>query len=430
MSRRITWLVLVPIMVLSAHASTSAQESSRVEELPPERAHRSNDRKMELWDARTGPHLRGVNIFLTRVFPLLDRSYRGDGPIGPPYRQSDFDRLSALGANVVTISMPGLFTVDPPWEVDHDVQGTLDDLLAMIERAGMFAVITARTGPGRNEFGFHSAAWSRGLDFSDHSLWQTAAAQQAWIDMWRYTAARYRDAPNVVGYYLMVEPNASDVVVGLEREEFFSRHTGSLLDWNVLYPDIIVAIREEDLHTPIIVDSDGWAACGWLEHHPIAEDRKTVYSFHQYLPLPFTIGPLADHIFGGRYVEYGGLSDLGGEGDLEDFDSSFFDDLFAPADDFVANRDANVAVTELGLVRWVPGASTFMRDQLEELESRGFNHTVWLWNAEFELWEGVTDPLGLQFGPDRASDRDRAAEDLLDVLTEFWSRNVARPDAS
>jgi hypothetical protein len=37
------------------------------------------------------------------------------------------------------------------------VQAHLDDLLDMIARADMFAVITARTGPGRSDFTFRAA---------------------------------------------------------------------------------------------------------------------------------------------------------------------------------------------------------------------------------------------------------------------------------
>lgn len=426
MSKGISGLLVCSMLLLITPTSVSAQQGARNGDLARQDP-AAEDWKIALWDVTSGPHLRGANIFLGRVDAVLDRSYRGPGPIGPPYDQEDFDSLAGLGANVVTISMPGLFTVDPPWELDPDVQGMLDDLLSMICRSGMFAVIAARTGPGRNEFGFHSAAWSRGVDFGDHSMWELAAAQEAWIDMWRHTAERYGSNPVVVGYYLMVEPNASDVIAGLEAGEFFEQHGGSLLDWTALYPGIVEAIREEDPRTPVIIDSDGWAACTWLSHHPVLPDQRVVYSFHQYLPLAFTIGPLADHIFGGRYVEYGGSSDLTGEGSYELFDERFFESLYAPADDFVSEREANVAVTELGLVRWVPGGASFMRDQLAELESRGFNHTVWLWNAGFERRESVTDPLGLQFGVDQAKDRDRDAGDLLDVLNDYWSLNVDRP---
>lgn len=262
---------------------------------------------------------------------------------------------------------------------------------------------------------------------SDHSLWETTAAQQAWIDMWRYTAARYRDDPIVVGYYLMVEPHASEAVAGLEAEEFYARYEGTLVDWNQLYPRIVEAVREEDERTPVIVDAEGWSGLAWLSYHPPAPDERIVYSFHQYLPLHYTIGPLTDHPYGDLVVVYRGEADLDGDGDSEMFDERWMDSLLAPADRFMAERDARLTVNELGVVRWVPEGHAFMRDQLELLEARGMNHAIWLWNASFEMWEGQTDAFGLQFGPDLVPGRDRASEELLDAVSDIWMRNTERP---
>jgi len=176
--------------------------------------------KFSLWDVATGPHLRGANIYQRRVYSDLDGpTFMGSGPIGPPYTQEDFDRLAAMGVNYVNISCPGLFTEDPPYRPDPAAQANLDRLLAMIERADMFAVITFRTGPGRSEFW---AFWGKD-DESDpddgwfsprrynNRVWGDPAAQAAWAEMWRYTATRYRTNPIVVGYDLMCEPNANEV---------------------------------------------------------------------------------------------------------------------------------------------------------------------------------------------------------------------------
>ncbi|MFQ6093285.1 MAG: hypothetical protein ACE5OR_11540, partial [bacterium] len=106
--------------------------------------------KWALWNQ--GTQLRGANIYQRRVYPELDNGFLGPGPVGPPYSQEDFDRLAELGANYVNISHPGLFTENPPYTLDEDIQDNLDNLLAMIAQADMFAVISFRTGPGRSEF--------------------------------------------------------------------------------------------------------------------------------------------------------------------------------------------------------------------------------------------------------------------------------------
>jgi hypothetical protein len=169
---------------------------------------------MALWDMSSGPHLRGANIWQARVYPDLDGlEFKGPGPVGPPFTQEDFDRLAGLGANYVNISHPGLFSETPPYTPDQNIEVNLDGLLGMIEQADMFAVITFRTGPGRSEFTMMSDDTGTWFDESylNDSVWEDQATQDAWGEMWRYTAERYRDNPIVVGYDLMVEPNAEEV---------------------------------------------------------------------------------------------------------------------------------------------------------------------------------------------------------------------------
>ena len=110
--------------------------------------------KWSLWVNR--PHLRGANVHQRRVnLERMARNLSGTGPLGPPFTQQDFDDLAALGANYVNLSVPGLYTEEPPYTLDPDVQDRLDRLLEMVAQADMFAVISFRTGPGRSEFTFY-----------------------------------------------------------------------------------------------------------------------------------------------------------------------------------------------------------------------------------------------------------------------------------
>jgi hypothetical protein len=121
--------------------------------------------KWALW--ANGTQLRGANLYQRRVYPELDGpEFMGPGPVGPPYTQEDFDRLATLGANYVNISHPGLFTENPPYSLDQNIQDNLDNLLSMIAKADMFAVISFRTGPGRSEFTFF---WDEVEDWFDAS---------------------------------------------------------------------------------------------------------------------------------------------------------------------------------------------------------------------------------------------------------------------
>ena len=81
--------------------------------------------KMAYWTG--GTKLRGANIYQRKVYPELDGNvYMGKGFIGPPYTQEDFDRLSALGANYVNISHPGIFTEEYPYRPEEEGIQNLD----------------------------------------------------------------------------------------------------------------------------------------------------------------------------------------------------------------------------------------------------------------------------------------------------------------
>jgi hypothetical protein len=150
----------------------------------------------------------------------------------------------------------------------------------MIAQADMFAVITFRTGPGRSEFW---AFWGEDTasdpgegwfdpSYYNNRVWGDQAAQDAWAEMWRYTAQRYKDNPIVAGYDLMCEPNSNEVgsfPVGdpldvWDPEEFYSQYGGTLYDWNQFYPDITAAIREVDADTPILIGGMAYSSVEWL----------------------------------------------------------------------------------------------------------------------------------------------------------------------
>jgi len=378
--------------------------------------------KMALWDLSSGPHLRGANIYQRRVYPELDGpEFMGPGPVGPPYTQQGFYDLAALGANYVNVSHPGLFTESPPYTPDLDIQNNLDNLLTMIAQADMFAVISFRTGPGRSEFTFF---WDEAGDWFDasylnDSMWQDQAAQDGWVDMWRYTAEWYEDNPIVVGYDLMVEPNSnevgSDAINDLldvwDQEEFYEDYGGTLYDWNQLYPRITAAIREVDSDTPILIGGMGYSGVAWLPYLEPTGDPRTVYMVHQYAPFQYTHQepPLTDTYPDGS------------------FNRTWLDDLLSTVDDFATTYSVPVAVNEFGVMRWEPGADDFMDDQMDLFEQRGMNHALWVWETSWESYAEEVDAFNFRHGPDPDNHADVASSDLMDVIVKYWGRNKIRP---
>lgn len=383
----------------------------------------------EIWQLWTrGTQLRGVNIYQRRVYEELDGSeFMGYGAVGPPYEQKDFDRLAAMGANYVNISHPGLFGEEAPFAVDPDVVANLDNLLRMIRQADMFAVISFRTGPGRSEFTFmrdEAGSWFDSSYLND-TVWTNADAQEGWVEMWRYTAERYRDHPIVVGFDLMVEPNANETAVEIwDGEEFHDLYGGTLLDWNQLHPRISAAIREVDPHTPILVGGMSYSALDWFPYLEPTDDPFTVYTFHQYAPYQYT-----HQEWGPRMLSYPGEFDTDWDGIDSVVNAAWLRDFFTIIDDYRAKYDYPVAVNEYGVVRWIPGAARFMDDQMALFEAKGINYALWIWETSWEPFAEEVHAFNFRYGPDPENREDLASSELIEVLRVYWSRNTLRPSS-
>jgi len=396
--------------------------------------------KWSLWT--DGTHLRGANVWQRRVYPELDGTqFLGPGPVGPPFTQQDFDRLAALGANYVNVSHPGLFTEDPPYVLDPDIQANLDNLLAMIARADMFAVISFRTGPGRSEFW---AVWGEDTvsdpqngwfdpSYYNNTVWADQDAQDAWVAMWAYTAQRYKDNPIVVGYDLMVEPNSNEVgsyplgapLDTWDPAEFYATYGGTLYDWNQLYPRISTAIRQVDPETPILVGGMGYSGLDWLPYLEPAGDSRTVYTAHQYEPHKYT-----HQDPGVQECSYPGTCDIDWDGEPDPFDWTWLNARLSTIDTFKVTHSVPVAVNEFGAVRWTPNAHTFMDDQMDLLEQRGVNHALWVWDPAWEPWTQEVDAFNFRHGPDPNNHTDVPSSALMDVIVEHWAGNTLRPSTT
>jgi hypothetical protein len=374
--------------------------------------------------------LRGANIYQRRVYPELDgHEFMGPGPVGPPYTQLDFDRLAALGANYVNLSHPGLFAEDPPYALDPAIQANLDSLLDMAARADLFAVISFRTGPGRAEFGVCCLGdeWFPASYLNDR-VWEEQAAQDAWAEMWRYTAKRYGDNPTVVGYDLMVEPNANEVLTGhwLDPEAFYARYAGTVADWNRLHPRITAAIRQVDAQTPVLIGGMGYSGVEWLPYLESAADPRVVYMVHQYAPYNFT-----HQWWESVQCSYPGLCDLDWDGEADDWlDRDWLDRQLAAVDEFAATLGVPVGVNEFGPVRWVPGAAKFMDDQIDLFETRGMNHALWVWDPAWEPWVEEVNAFNFRLGPDPRNHADRPSNEIMETILGYWTRNTARPSSA
>jgi hypothetical protein len=350
----------------------SSASRGRIRVQPPSRravAIASINEKFDLW---RGPYLRGANIWQKRVMP---DDAMGPGPAGPPYSQQDFDELASWGANYANISHPGIFTERADYQIEEGVFQNLSDLIDKAERAGLFVVVSYRTGPGRNEAVFG------GEDSTPLTkVWKNKAAQNAWVEMWRETARRLKDRKNVVGYDLMVEPDTKKAAL-----------------WNRLASSITDAIRAIDSTTPILIGGADWSTVDSLDSLAATGDARTVYTVHQYEPSDYT--------------QEGASS----------FSTNQLQDLYNRISSFETTNRVPIAINEFGVVRFARDADSFVSTQMAMIEGLGANHALWLWETSFRL---DYDDFNFRRGPDPNNHVDVAESDLIRVIKADWSKNV------
>jgi hypothetical protein len=386
--------------------------------------------EIALWDNSGGTHLRGAVMTQRRSYAAIDGGALGPGPVGPPYTQTDFARLAARGANLVVISHPGLFGEKPPFALDQGVQQNLDNLLAMIAKADMFAVIAFRTGPGRSEFTFHlgeAGSWF-GPEMYNDTVWADAKAQQAWVQMWRYTAQRYRDHPVVVGYELMVEPNSNAIGSNASKpleiwdaDTFYGKYAGSLLDWNQLHPKIVAGVRGVDPDTPVLIGGNGYSGLDFLPYLEPSDDPRVVYVVHTYDPFQYT----HQETDGG--LGYPGDYDVTWDDQPDQFNAAFLDGVLSPIDDARAAWGRPIAVTEYGTARWAPSSRRYLADMIQRFEARGANHTIFEWGSAYAPYVEVSNMFNLRCGASAGNASEVKTSPVLSLLGTVWKRNQLRP---
>lgn len=344
---------------------------------------------MERWRAGT---FAGANIYQRLALPAHDPpEILMQGSVVPRYEQSDFDALAATGANLVVLSHPGPFTESPPYHLLPDVLDNLGRLVAMAGKAGLSAVIALRTGPGRNEYTFVGDQAGTWFDRSeiDERVWSDPEAQQAWATMWEKTARRFRGNPTVVGYDLVVEPNASEVLGPDSPQSFALRRAGTTGDWNAFCAQLAAAVRRGDPSTPILVAPDGWASPGWLDIFTPPPVDRLVLNVHLYDPDAF--------VFHGRGTAASA--------------SATAASALAEATAAGQRWDVPVAVLEYGAAA-SPQAPTFLAETVRAARSRHTSSAVWLWEPAWAEWP--RDELAIS---PRAND---GPDPRLQALSTAW----------
>jgi cysteinyl-tRNA synthetase len=327
--------------------------------------------------------------------------------------RQDVQDLRDLGANLINASYPGLFSVQPPYEIDPATLTYLDNLVGWAEEVGVYVVIHFRTGPGRND---------AAITFAGEpifSVWDDQGAHDAWVEMWRFTAERYRNSPAVVGYNIMVEPHPNTLVDPegvLEPQDVQERLQGTLMDWNALAAEASAAIRQVDDKTPIIINSLNWASAEWFPVLQPTGDSRTIYSLHTYDPGVYT-----NQLEGEDDYQYPSVVE--DEGELIEFDRTWLEENIRPVNEFAREHQVPIFVGEFGLLRWVPNAPAFLQDQISLFEETGWNHAAYVWRGD----EPDFDGFNLEYGPDPGAHSAIPDNPLLTLFRQQWTLNSVFP---
>jgi len=416
--RRFTTVCLLVLTIFACNLidNFTPDESETFEEVtvterpastaPPEIANSpaGSTAKWDLWSGST--RLRGVDLH-----PCNTDDHQ---VCTVPINRQDIQDLRDLGANLINASYPGVFSPEPPYEIDTAALEHLDNLISWAEEVGIYVVIHYRTGPGRNESAIH--LYPDAL----YDVWSDQAAHDAFIEMWRFTAERYRDSPVVVGYDLMVEPHVNTIVdpdYEMEAVEYREEVEGTLMDWNAFARDMTVAIRALDPNTPIIVSSLSWGDPEWFAVLDPTGDPKTVYSFHAYEPTEYTHQEE-------DAIQYNYPDEISNFWESIQFDRDWLEAYFQPVVEFSTTYDVPIYVGEFGAMRWVPNADAFLRDEVGIFEERGWNYAYYVWRGDEEYFDG----FNLEYGPDPEIHTIDLDNPVMIVFLDRWAQNALFPD--
>ena len=153
----------------------------------------------------------------------------------------------------------------------------------------------------------------------------------------------------------------------------------------------------------------------------IEEDDTITLGLHQYEPFVYT------HQEPPLTRTYPGVFDTDWDGEDDQFNRAWLENLLSTVDTFAGTHGVSVAVNEFGVMRWEPGADDFMDDQMDLFEQRGINHALWLWETSWPLFAEEVDAFNFRHGPDPNNHADVESSDLMDVIVEYWGRNTIRP---
>ena len=316
-----------------------------------------------LWSTQGSPVLRGATI----VQRIRDASIDGEGGASahhyliPHYKLADFEKLAATGANLVNLSVPGIWQTAPPYVRDERLVEVLMETLEACRSAGLYATIGFRTGPGRSEFIFHRESadtWFPASMIVDE-IWREEEAQEAWGAMCVEAVGLFSSRSEIAGFTPMVEPEPE--MAGVRADI-----------WPIMCWQMAPAMRAAAPQLPLLISPPSFANPGRLSVMGRPNIEGVVWNIHDYGPFDYT------HQAEGEAPVFLPLDDA----------SNFAARLNAAKQ---IGGNLPLYMGEFGAVHWAPDTERYWLNRVSEMLAAGVNWAAFRWpSSEVEYEAGDT----------------------------------------
>lgn len=316
-----------------------------------------------------------------------------------PPDQSYFQALSGYGATWVRLSYDKwkpegrdflLGDADDYNGLSQQDLARLKSVLDNAHAAGLKVVIAPLSLPGMR--------WSQNNQGQfDDRLWQDKRYWAQAVNFWRDLAQALKDHPAVAAYNLINEP-APERNAGLAEhaeqqrmQQWYAGEQGGPRDLPALYRELVAAIREVDVSTPIMVDAGWYAAADAFGYWPAAlADGRVLYSVHMYEPYSATSAP---NMARKQPIPYPGPTPFGGKREQWDGErvAAY---LQKPLDwaDAVGVPRSRLVVGEFGCMRRLAGCKQYLEDVLTVLDKQQLHWAFYSFRED--NWDGMDYELG------------------------------------
>jgi aryl-phospho-beta-D-glucosidase BglC (GH1 family) len=270
--------------------------------------------------------------------------------------EDDFRTLAEWGATLLRYQMGPRWDAKAPPDAAlasylADLDARLDhldrDVLPLAEKYGIWIVVDLHSPPG-------------GRTGSDMAMFYDQRWNDAFVEIWRKIARRFKGRPMIYGYDLVNEPKQSD---------------RAICDYWNTQRRAAEAIREIDPDATIVVEANGYAAASAFAYlSPLAMDN-VVYQLHMYEPFAFTHQGIHKGCGPTVYPDEG-----------KGWNREYLARRLAPVVAFQKKHGARILVGEFSAVAWADGAEKYLADLISLFNEYGWD---WTYHAfrESPCWD-------------------------------------------